>query len=117
MRSPPCFSIWMKPSRRDDVMHPLTELWQTVSRREFLRRSGFCLGATALADLLTRESRAVESKKTTDSLAARLPHFPAKVKRVIYLHMVGAPSQLDLFDPKPELVRHNAELCPKEFIE
>src|SRR5262245_52668953 len=98
-------------------MHPLHELWQTISRRELLRRSGFSLGAMALASLLHQEARGAEAKETTDPLKARPPHFPAKVKRVIYLHMVGAPSQLDLFDAKPELVKHNGELCPKEFIE
>src|SRR5436190_11645299 len=49
--------------------------------------------------------------------AARQPHFAAKAKRVIYLHMVGAPSHLDLFDAKPELVKRDGEPCPKEFIE
>src|SRR5262249_46302849 len=64
----------------------------------------FCLGAMALGSLLARETQAK-------------PHFPARAKHVIYLHMVGAPSQLDLFDPKPELVKRDGELCPKEFIE
>jgi hypothetical protein len=76
-------------------MHPFMELWQTM----------------ALAGLLDRDAHAA------DPLAPRKPHLPARVKRIIYLHMVGAPSQLDLFDPKPELTRHDGELCPKEFIE
>src|SRR5262245_2460957 len=78
-------------------MHPLT-------RRTFLKRSGLCLGAMALGTLLTREGHAK-------------PHFTPRAKRVIYLHMVGAPSQLDLFDHKPELLKHDGEPCPKEFIE
>ncbi len=47
-------------------------------------------------------------------LAAVGTHFPARAKHVIYLHMIGAPSQLDLFDEKPELVRLHNEPCPPE---
>ena len=50
-------------------------------------------------------------------LAAKKPHFAAKAKRVIYLHMTGSPPHLDLFDYKPELVKHDGEECPKEFFE
>lgn len=45
------------------------------------------------------------------------PHFAPRAKRVIYLHMIGAPSQLDLFEPKPELKKRDDQLCPDEFIE
>jgi hypothetical protein len=44
------------------------------------------------------------------------PQFRAKVKRVIYLHMGGSPSQLDLFDYKPELARFNGRDCPEAFL-
>jgi hypothetical protein len=88
------------------------------TRREFFKRSGFCLGAMALDSLLAEKLRADDSKqRLTDPLASKQPHFAPRAKHVIYLHMVGAPSQLDLFDHKPELVKHNGELCPKEFIE
>ncbi len=50
-------------------------------------------------------------------LAPRQPHFPAKAKRVIYLHMTGSPPHLDLFDYKPELVKRNEEICPAEFFD
>ena len=49
-------------------------------------------------------------------LAPRPPQFPAKAKRVIYLHMSGAPPQQDLFDYKPELVKHNMQPCPDELL-
>ena len=49
-------------------------------------------------------------------LAPRQPHFAAKAKRVIYLHMSGAPPHLDLFDYKPELVKHDGKPCPDEFL-
>ena len=49
-------------------------------------------------------------------LAPRLPHFAPRAKRVIYLHMVGPPSQLDLFDSKPALQKYDGKPCPDEFI-
>jgi hypothetical protein len=52
-----------------------------------------------------------------DPMAARPPHFPGKAKRVIYLHMAGAPSQLELFDYKPELQKLNNQLCPSSLLE
>ena len=55
--------------------------------------------------------------KNLNPLAARKPQFPAKAKNVIYLHMVGAPSQLDLFDHKPVLEKYDDQLCPQSFIE
>ena len=49
-------------------------------------------------------------------LANRPPKFPAKAKQVIFLHMAGGPSHLELFDYKPELVKRNGEACPDEFL-
>ena len=65
------------------------------------------------------------SKKTTAGvvfdpahpLLPKSPHFPAKAKSVIYLHMAGAPSQLELFDHKPELMKLNGEDCPASLLE
>jgi hypothetical protein len=48
-------------------------------------------------------------------LAAKKPHFKARAKHVIYLHMIGAPSHLDLFDPKPELIKRDGQPCPEEL--
>ena len=50
-------------------------------------------------------------------LLPRAPHFPARAKSVIYLHMAGAPSQLELFDYKPELMKLNGEDCPASLLE
>src|SRR5207237_733500 len=50
-------------------------------------------------------------------LAPRKPHFPAKAKRVIYLFMAGAPSQLELFDYKPQLQKLNNEPIPGSYLE
>ncbi|MDO8544905.1 MAG: DUF1501 domain-containing protein [Opitutaceae bacterium] len=93
------------------------EHWLNVTRRTFLKRSGLGLGAIALGSLLTEGlfgADAATGKR--NPLAARPSHFPPRAKRVIYLHMVGAPSQLDLFDHKPALLKYDGKPCPDEFI-
>jgi hypothetical protein len=90
-------------------MHPQDDLALRLCRRQFLR-SGLGLGAAALGTLL-HEGAAAES----NPLAPRKPHFAPKAKHVICLHMIGAPSQLDLFDPKPALVKHDGKPCPEEL--
>jgi hypothetical protein len=80
---------------------------QQFNRRLFLARSGVGLGAMALRSLLERDGIAaaadVDKAKPGSGEVAGLPHFPPRVKRVIYLFQSGAPSQLDLFDQKPTL--------------
>lgn len=92
----------------------------TIGRRTLLQRSGFGMGAFALSQLLAEDGHAevagAEGRRQ-NAFAVRKPHFPAKAKSVIYIHMVGAPSHLDLFDHKPELQRRNGEDCPKELFE
>ena len=96
-------------------MHPHPSQLATFTRRALLQRGGISLGAVALAGLLN-EGRATESA-SADPLAPHPPHYPARAKSVIYLHMVGAPSQLDLFDHKPELIQRDGQLCPQEFLD
>jgi len=76
------------------------------TRRAFFGSAGLSLGTAALASLLARDGRAAEVKGTPTggkNAALDATHFPSKVKNVIYLHMVGGPSQIDLFDYKPKL--------------
>lgn len=80
------------------------------SRRAFLQGSSLGLGAIALNEL-SASAAAAEPASSTGGLAG-LPHFPAKVKRVIYLFQSGGPSQLDLFDHKPELAQRFGEEVP-----
>jgi Protein of unknown function (DUF1501) len=86
---------------------------RVLNRRQFLERAGSGLGILALSDLLGREdllaAEAPADNRATaiDPLAAKQPHFPAKAKSVIWLFMEGAPSAVDLFDPKPELTKRN----------
>jgi hypothetical protein len=79
------------------------------NRRGFLASGGFSLGSIAFAEMLSKSANAFATYDVT-----RRPHFAPKAQHVIYLHMVGAPSQLDLFDPKPELVKRHNQPCPEE---
>jgi len=95
-------------------MYPQTEQLQHITRRHFLRAGPVGLGALALGSLLAREA-AADRNRVANPLAPRQPHFAAKAKRVIYLHLSGAPPHLDLFDYKPELVKRTGENCPEAF--
>ena len=82
-----------------------------INRRHFLERAGAGFGSVALAHLLTESDKnllAVD-KSLTGPLGPRLVHFPAKAKSVIWLFMEGAPSAVDLFDPKPELTKRDGQ--------
>ena len=70
------------------------------------------MGAFALSQLLSRDTQAGSSVNQIQQT-----HFAPKAKRVIYLHMVGAPSHLDLYDFKPELQKRSGEDCPKDLFE
>jgi hypothetical protein len=99
-------------------MNPLRiEQLQHTTRRQFLNgASQFSLGAIALKALGGQPAHAAAGA-VENPLSARRPQFPAKAKRVIYLHMSGAPPHLDLFDYKPELVKHDGEDCPASVLE
>lgn len=88
---------------------------RTNSRRWFLKECGLGIGKVALATLLTDSfspfARAAAAG-TADALSPRAPHFPGKAKHVIHLFMAGAPSQLDLFDYKPELAKLEGSRSP-----
>jgi len=86
-----------------------------LSRRELLASAGTGFGLLALADLLaTEEKMGLETNREVDPFVVRRPHHPAKAKRVIFLYMPGGPSHVDLFDPKPRLVRDNGKPLPFE---
>ncbi|HSH16394.1 MAG TPA: DUF1501 domain-containing protein, partial [Verrucomicrobiae bacterium] len=80
-----------------------SEIARTLSRRAFLTRSTTGLGAIALGTLLPRRARAEDAIASAAQGALPGLHFAPKAKRVIYLFQSGAPSHLDLFDPKPKL--------------
>jgi hypothetical protein len=78
-------------------MHPLIEARLRLTRRRFFGRTAHGVGLAALATLLGRDLAAASGG------LPGLPHFAPRAKRVIYLFQSGAPSQMDLFDPKPRL--------------
>ncbi len=95
-----------------------TEHVKTLTRRHFLRNCQVGLGGMAFASLLGADQAFSAYKSdATGPMAPKEPHFAPKAKRVIYLHMAGSPSQLDLFDYKPELVKRNKQKCPKSLLE
>jgi hypothetical protein len=74
-----------------------------LRRRDFLRNKAAGLGMIAVADLMAAGLNPFEPKK---------PHFSGKAKNVIFLYMEGAPSQIDLFDPKPALQKFHGQPLP-----
>ncbi|MBI3192786.1 MAG: DUF1501 domain-containing protein, partial [Pedosphaera parvula] len=83
-----------------------------IARRWFLQQCGMGLGAVALNQLLGSSASALGA----DPLAAKAPHFAAKAKHIIYLFMAGAPSQFEMLDYKPELVKFDGTLPPPELL-
>src|SRR4029078_2985562 len=75
-------------------------------RRAFLTRAAGSLGGLALAHL---------AAEAADPLAPRPPHHPAKAKAVICMCQHAAPSQMDLFDPKPELAKRHGQAHPEKL--
>lgn len=84
-----------------------------LTRRHFLGKCALGLGSVGLASLLKNDLFAAP---VDGPMAPKRPHFTPRAKRVIYLHMAGAPSQLDLFDYKPKLVELNGEPCPESLF-
>src|SRR6187455_2382518 len=91
---------------RDDLPSGLLKA-RAVTRRHFFRSGGMGLGAIALQSLLTRDNvlaqGANSATQRVSALAPKPPMLAPRAKRVIYLHMAGSPSQLVLFEYKPEL--------------
>lgn len=91
---------------------------QFVTRRHFLKESAMGFGGLALSSLLGCKSNTVKNLfDASNPLAAKLPPLLPKVRSVIYLHMAGAPSQLELFDYKPELLKLDGQDCPQSLLE
>ena len=79
-----------------------------LSRRRMLQASTCGIGTLALADLCRRESVAAKPGYVSP-LAPKQPHYPARAKRLIFLHMRGGPSHMETFEPKPELNKRHGE--------
>ena len=83
------------------------------TRRLFLQRTGYGLGAAALTSLMNQDA----ARAASGPLNKLGLHHAPRAKRVIYIHLVGSPSHLDLFDLKPELQKRTGQLCPDEFFD
>ena len=87
------------------------------TRRDLFSRLGSGAGAMALAALLAEQpARAETLPHKAYSLLPRAPHSPPRVRRVIYLFQNGGPSQVDLFDPKPELTKRSGEKPGEGYV-
>ncbi len=91
------------------------------TRREFFNTTASGLGAMALGSLLTRDGLLSPATASASSIGpsstTKKPHFPPRAKSCIFIFMAGAPSQLDLFDPKPRLNELHSQPLPKEIWE
>lgn len=88
-----------------------------IARRHFLKDCGIGVGKIAAAGLLTNHlGQATYASETTNPLAPKTPHFAPTAKAVIHLFMAGAPSQLELFDEKPTLIKLEGKPLPKSII-
>ena len=85
------------------MMHPEDEAVLAETRRQFFGRGAKGLGSLALFSLLAEQQAKAASDKPAIGGLPGLPHFAPKAKRAIYLHMLGAPPQLETFDYKPGL--------------
>ena len=88
-----------------DLQKPFQQFCDLQNRRQFIRRAGIGLGAAAVSSMATPASTAAPTGY----------HHQPKAKRVIFLFMAGAPSQLDLFDYKPNLEKLHGQPLPAEI--
>lgn len=104
-------------------MYATAQTDPTSHRRSFLAKSAYGVGGMALASLLMRDGYAGGAGNSVASRSAvsgvqrpQQPHFAPRAKNVIFLFMGGGPSQLDLFDPKPEMQRLHGQPVPESFL-
>ncbi len=100
---------------------PSLENAARLERRDFLRNSLWGMGTATLAQLLSQDGVSQAGEVTTVSaqnpLQVRTPHFPPRAKNCIYIYLEGGPSQMDLYDPKPQLNKLDGQPLPDSFLE
>ncbi len=106
----------MKIDLESTLAHYRQQQLLATTRRHFIRDCTTGMGGIWLASQMAAQAKS-GVHDPSEPLSALASPLKGKVKRVIYLHMIGAPSQLELFDYKPELVRYNGRDCPAEFLE
>src|SRR4051812_10232446 len=93
----------------------IENLTRMPSRRTFLEQGAAGLGMVALWHLLAQEGKAGGGLPDVNPLKPKPPHFAPKAKSVIFLFMAGGPSHLDLFDPKPSLLKWDGQALPESM--
>src|SRR5262245_45925151 len=84
-----------------------------LTRRSLLKSTSSGFGYLAFAALAHEQAARAAEVASTNPLAPKKPHFPAKAKRVIFLCMEGAPSHVDTFDYKPKLTADDGKAPPR----
>src|SRR5688500_11797980 len=92
---------------------PPTTFADLINRRTFLGRSSVALGSAALTSLIQQDGLGAAPLPPNTQHLTPLPHFPARIKRVIFLYMSGGPSHLETFDYKPKLGELNDQPMPE----
>src|SRR5262245_2706068 len=92
-------------------------LQDEIQRRCFLRQAGVSIGSIALAQLSSEAARGASGSTFNNPLAPKSPMFEPRAKNVIFLFMAGAPSQFDLFTPKPVMQKLHGQPVPASFLE
>lgn len=91
---------------------------QQHTRRHFIQDCFLGLGGLALSSVLADKYTTSNTGLINgNNLSGRNPHYKPSVKNVIYIHLAGAPSHLELFDYKPELEKLNGQECPPSLLE
>src|SRR6516162_4627939 len=90
-----------------------------LTRRQALQEAAIGFGAMAVNSMLQQQrlfaAESALAKERTYDLKPKPPHFPAKAKRVIFIYIGGGPSTIDMWDPKPELMKYNGKPAPFEI--
>src|SRR5207245_1638701 len=103
-------SLSMSPNRWFDTSKP--HMRPAVTRRDVLVRAAHGFGSVALASLMNQPAQAAQR---VNPLAPKPPNMPPKAKSVIFLFMVGGPSHIDTFDPKPALEKFDGQPLPASY--
>ena len=94
--------------------HPVSS---AMTRRSFLTRQAHGIGLIALSQLLGVGLAAAPARSSERTGAPRGPHHPPRAKNVIFIFMAGGPSQLDLFDPKPQMAKWDGQRPPDGLVD
>jgi len=96
----------------------LNDFKRIQTRRSFMQQCAGGIGTIALWNLLALEGRSASPSPAlpkSNPLEPKAPHFAPKAKNLIFLFMAGGPSQLDLFDPKPEMKKWEGQILPESM--